>query len=155
MGSRSAILYNHPHQPLSPPHLPNIHSRSSGPPDFIPCLGSSRGFCLTGCSAQQSYSNGTSELQTGFRNTDRCGSQQPKGARRKSVLLGIGGSWGRGHQGRDLAPNQESEDLLNTDYTPTILISQNTGLPSLSQNTKYLHTWSWQALTVEWPSCGA
>lgn len=143
---------------FSLPHLPNIQGWSRRQPGFIPCLGSLE--VLTSPAAlpaiwwavghpaasvstvsPQGTSNGTSALRTGLKHTDRYGSQQTKGTRKRSLHHDRGGSWRQGPPEQTQSPKpRTSEDLLNADYSPTILISQNIGLPSLPQNTKYLHS---------------
>lgn len=60
-------------------------------------------------------------MWTGLKHTDRYGSQQTKGTRRRSLHHDRGGSWGQGppEQTPSTKP-RTSEDLFNADYSCTI-----------------------------------
>lgn len=101
---------------------------------FHPSLGEFGGLDLTGCSARgwyavgppaasgssvspQSSSNGTSALWTGLKHTDRYGSQETKGTRRRSLHHDRGRSWGQGPPEQTWAPNQRPLRTYSTQTT--------------------------------------
>lgn len=69
----------------------------------------------------QGSSNRTAALWTGLKHTDRYGSQQTKGTRRRSLHHDRGGSWGQGPPEQTPSPKpRTSENLFNADYSCTI-----------------------------------